>query len=499
MGGGGTSKPKMQPVPEAAEPLDYDKMFAAARENSRLISQDQIDQLKAAYPEFEKLQLGTINKVAGNLDNKYTRAANEAINAATQSGDRIGDAANRAKQLATEAQQFAMGPTDLDRQIATLGASSMQQRADQVAGAQVADVGNIGASVAEQALMREAAGSGLLGQLESQAAKDMALGRNLSAEQEREAIQSARAGMSARGLGAGNAALAAEVLNRDRFASQRENERRAFASGVLGQATGVRQAANQSYLAREESNLGRAQQRALTDAQFRQQASLANQDANQRQVELNRAFLQNANQSGINSQISRGSYAGQMLGQTANMFAQQGALGLNIANANLAVDPYQRAFAPGASFGQGLSGQAGGMVGQAYGTALNTVTSTNSFNANMLESRRNTVQNNNASLQSAYMGAKASENAANMGLQGAAMGASAVVGAAAAACWIARAAFGTATARWKDYRRAMLRHASDRTIRLYCRHGQSIAAAITTPLRRLIARLTLRTLQWSWN
>jgi hypothetical protein len=499
MGGKGPSKPKMQPVPESAEPLDYDKMFKAARENSRLISQDQIDQLKAAYPEFEKLQLGTINKVAGNLDNKYTRAANEAINAATQSGDRIGDAANRAKQLATEAQQFATGPTDLDRQIATLGASSMQQRADQVAGAQVADVGDIGASVAEQALMREAAGSGLLGQLESQAAKDMALGRNLSAEQEREAIQSARAGMSARGLGAGNAALAAEVLNRDRFASQRENERRAFASGVLGQATGVRQAANQSYLTREESNLGRAQQRALTDAQFRQQASLANQDANQRQVELNRAFLQNANQSGINSQISRGSYAGQMLGQTANMFAQQGALGLNIANANLAVDPYQRAFAPGASFGQGLSGQAGGMLGQAYGTALNTVTNTNSFNANMLESRRNTVQNNNAALQSAYMGAKASENAANMGLQGAAMGASAVVGAAAAACWIARAAFGTATARWKDYRRAMLRHASDRTIRLYCQHGQSLAAAITTPLRRFAARLTLRTLQWSWN
>jgi hypothetical protein len=117
----------------------------------------------------------------------------------------------------------------------------------------------------------------------------------------------------------------------------------------------------------------------------------------------------------------------------------------------------------------------------------------------MLESRRNTVQNNNAALQSAYMGAKASENAANMGLQGAAMGASAVVGAAAAACWIARAAFGTATARWKDYRRAMLRHASDRTIRLYCQHGQAIAAAITTPLRRLAARLTLRTLEWSWN
>lgn len=418
MGGGGPSKPKMQPVPEAAKPLDYTKMFAAARENSRLISQDQIDQLKAAYPEFEKLQLGTINKVAGNLDNKYTRSANEAINAATQSGDRIGDAANRAKQLATEAQQFATGPTDLDRQIATLGASSMQQRADQVAGAQVADVGDIGASVAEQALMREAAGSGLLGQLESQAVKDMALGRNLSAEQEREAIQSARAGMSARGLGAGNAALAAEVLNRDRFASQRENERRAFASGVLGQATGVRQAANQSYLAREESNLGRAQQRALTDAQFRQQASLANQDANQRQVELNRAFLQNANQSGINSQISRGSYAGQMLGQTANMFAQQGALGLNIANANLAVDPYQRAFAPGASFGQGVTGQSMNTIGTAYGNALNTIGNVDTFNTNMLETRRNSALNNNAAMQGAYMNAQAQYSAGQNAMWG---------------------------------------------------------------------------------
>jgi hypothetical protein len=218
--------------------------------------------------------------------------------------------------------------------------------------------------------------------------------------------------MSARGLGVGNAALAAEVLNRDAYASQREAQRRTFAGAVMA-------------------------------------------DTN----------------------------------QTA----------LNVANQRMNYDPYQRAFAPGASFGQGLSGQVGGMVGQAYGTALNTVTNTNSFNANMLESRRNTVQNNNAALQSAYMGAKASENAANMGLQGAAMGASAVVGAAAAACWIARAAFGTATARWKDYRRAMLRHASDRTIRLYCQHGQSLAAAITTPLRRFAARLTLRTLQWSWN
>ena len=340
MGGKGPSKPKMQPVPEAAKPLDYTKMFAAARENSRLISQDQIDQLKAAYPEFEKLQLGTIDKVSANLNNESYREAKAGLDAVDPRNNAISK------------------------------------------------------------------------QLNASALADLQLGRALSPEQERAATQAARAGMSARGLGVGNAALAAEVLNRDAFASQREAQRRTFAGAVMA-------------------------------------------DTN----------------------------------QTA----------LNVANQRMNYDPYQRAFAPGASFGQGLSGQAGGMVGQAYGTALNTVTNTNSFNANMLESRRNTVQNNNAALQSAYMGAKASDNAANMGLQGAAMGASAVIGAAAAACWIARAAFGTATTRWKDYRRAMLRHASDRTIRLYCQHGQAIAAAITTPLRRLAARLTLRTLQWSWN
>ena len=340
MGGKGPKKPKMQPVPEAAEPLDYEKMFAAARENSRLIGQDQIDQLKSAYPEFEKLQLGTIAKVSANLDNESYREAKAGLDAVDPRNNEISK------------------------------------------------------------------------QLNASALADLQLGRSLTPEQERAATQAARAGMSARGLGVGNAALAAEVLNRDAYASQREAQRRTFAGAVMA-------------------------------------------DTN----------------------------------QTA----------LNVANQRMNYDPYQRAFAPGASFGQGLSGQAGGMLGQAYGTALNTVTSTNSFNANMLESRRNTVQNNNASLMSAYMGAKASDNAANMGLQGAAMGASAVIGAAAAACWIARAAFGTATARWKDYRRAMLRHASDRTIRLYCRHGQALAARLTTPLRRLAARLTLRTLQWSWN
>jgi hypothetical protein len=259
MGGGGPSKPKMQPVPEAAKPLDYTKMFAAARENSRLISQDQIDQLKAAYPEFEKLQLGTIDKVSANLNNESYREAKAGLDAV----DPRNNAISR--------------------------------------------------------------------QLNASALADLQLGRALSPEQERAATQAARAGMSARGLGVGNAALAAEVLNRDAYASQREAQRRTFAGAVMA-------------------------------------------DTN----------------------------------QTA----------LNVANQRMNYDPYQRAFAPGASFGQGLSGQVGGMVGQAYTNALGTIGNVETFNTNMIETRRNTALNNNAALQGAYLTSGATNNAGWMSMIG---------------------------------------------------------------------------------
>lgn len=662
MGSKSPPKPKLQKVPDAPAPLDYDKMFSAARENSRLIGQDQLDQLKAAYPEFEKLSLGTIQSYADKLNNEYTDNANAAVDAASgqagnmlAAGDRIGAVANRAEDLSKGAQQFAQGPTALDGQIASLGASAMGQRADQVSAARISDIGrlrasqagpvadvqgpqgyspaeiraqqinaaqagavsnvqsasvgaperiggarvagvdsmqtarvgrvqnvrsnDIAASVAERALMREASGGGLSGQLQQQAASELAQGRSLSAEQQRDATQSARAGFASRGMATGNSALAGELLNRDRYATQRQNERRAFASGALQQATGIQQAANQAYMGREDSNAARAQQAALSnqsvaqaramqnaqlsqqgymtdnqnaqqrvlaeagyaqqasianqDTSFRagsqdaqmamqaalanqqaglslgqsnaqlqqqaalanqqsgiqagqlnqsanaraqefqqqsnlqaglanqqanlqlglsnaqldqgasaasydaaraqslaqagydQQSSLANQDANQRQVEANRAFLQNANASGINSEITRGNYAMGQLGQSANLYGQQAAtsanaaaLGLNIANANLAIDPYQRAFAPGASFGQSVTGQTGGMLGAAYGNALNTVGNVDTFNTNMLETRRNSALNNNASMQGAYMNAQAQQNAGMMGMFG---------------------------------------------------------------------------------
>jgi hypothetical protein len=57
----------------------------------------------------------------------------------------------------------------------------------------------------------------------------------LTAEQQREAVQAARAGMAARGMATGNAGAAAELLNRDRYVQQRRSQD----LGILGQSAGL--------------------------------------------------------------------------------------------------------------------------------------------------------------------------------------------------------------------------------------------------------------------
>jgi len=81
--------------------------------------------------------------------------------------------------------------------------------------------------------------------LQRDAEAELALGRSLSPEQTREATQSARAAMAARGLGTSMAGTAAEILNRDAYGTARQDQRRAFASG-----------ANQMDLARRQRRVG---------------------------------------------------------------------------------------------------------------------------------------------------------------------------------------------------------------------------------------------------
>jgi hypothetical protein len=96
---------------------------------------------------------------------------------------------------------------------------------------QMSGLGSLLASQAQQGFATSGP-SALEAELTRQAQDELSMGGRLTAEQTRDATQAARQGMAARGMATGNAAMGAELLNRDRFASQRAAERRAFAGSA---------------------------------------------------------------------------------------------------------------------------------------------------------------------------------------------------------------------------------------------------------------------------
>jgi hypothetical protein len=106
-----------------------------------------------------------------------------------------------------------------------------------------------------QEALRRGIDDGPLGQRLMQSAMDkVASGGKLTPEASREATQAARAGMAARGMATGNAGLAAEMLNRDRYSRQRDFENLNFASGVQAQDLN-RRTANLGYLGQAAQNM----------------------------------------------------------------------------------------------------------------------------------------------------------------------------------------------------------------------------------------------------
>jgi hypothetical protein len=97
----------------------------------------------------------------------------------------------------------------------------------------LAQLGDVGASPLEQ-------------ELQNQALSDLKMGGQLSPEETRAAIQSARGASSARGLGQGVPAAVLEVLNRDAASRGRLNDRRSFAAGVDTNST-QRKAGDRSF------------------------------------------------------------------------------------------------------------------------------------------------------------------------------------------------------------------------------------------------------------
>lgn len=98
-------------------------------------------------------------------------------------------------------------------------------------------------------------------ELERSALTELALGRSLSAEETRDATQSARGAWSARGLGMSNPAIGAEILNRDAYGREREAGRRQYAMGVEGLLVNEDEANRRFGLNVEGMNMGQTAQR----------------------------------------------------------------------------------------------------------------------------------------------------------------------------------------------------------------------------------------------
>lgn len=185
-------------------------------------------------------------------------------------------------------------------------------------------------------------GAGRLGDaLMGEAVRRVQSGGRLTGEANRDAVQAARAGMASRGMATGNAGLAAELLNRDRYARARSAEDLALAQNVQGQdmdrqftnvanrlradqqnqqVTAARNLADQSAINRmrevgyqgtiDQRQFNAAQENALR-SQFANnalQASMANQDADQGR---NLAISQNRQQANV---------VGAQLAQANNQF-----------------------------------------------------------------------------------------------------------------------------------------------------------------------------------
>jgi hypothetical protein len=171
--------------------------------------------IKRLYPEYTKLQFQTADQLAARLNNKYLASTRDVV------GRELA-AASAPTSIEAELQRRAM--SDLSR-----GPTAIQS------------------------------------QLVDNAGRDLALGQSLSPEEMRNASQSARAAFAARGLGTSAGSSAAEILNRDSFGRQRQDQRRAFAmqadqygvgmeEGRRAQAAG----ANQMDLARRQRRVGLA-------------------------------------------------------------------------------------------------------------------------------------------------------------------------------------------------------------------------------------------------
>jgi hypothetical protein len=331
-------------------------------------------------------------------------------------------------------------------------------------------------------------------------------------------LEAARANQAkATQLSLANQAAGMDAARANQAATMAVNQANA---GYLQQAN----LANQDAALRaSQLNQAAGMQTEQYNAGLRQSAAIQNQDAALRASQLNQATALSLGTTNaqLAQQAETSNQQNSLVAQTANEEARRAGTITNTGMAASAADFVDNQNKLGLSTQLGMSNvysqsnpllrnltlgntyANNGLGSQTMVPALDLAGNVASYNTNMQASIYNSYMNNNAALQGARLQSDATKAAGNSAMTGSIIGgAGAAVGGAAmaaACCWVARAAFGTATSRWTLYRRAMLRGASDRTIRLYCQYGPAIATRITTPLRRRLARIILCTLELAWK
>ena len=326
------------------------------------------------FNQFGDQQYGSIRRIAGGLNNQYTQDALGQVNRAMGAANQMDAMGNRAAAIGDAAgnQINALAP-----QVVRMGDQYMGQ------------IGGLGKMLGAQARRGFATSgpTGIEAELYRQGQRELAMGRSLSPEQLRDATQSARQGMAARGMATGNAALGAELLNRDRFATQREAQRRAFAADV-------NQLREDNVMARREGagRLAEAGGRTL--------------DAAGRIGMAGREVAGNIYQTGADTMMRGRQIGGGLLGDA-------GRLRLDGARTRADLDPFARAMNSGLSMGQ--TAQAAGLdtIGRAFEQPLELYGNAGTFNINRGDSLYNSWLNSATAAQTGQMAANAQTNAAN--------------------------------------------------------------------------------------
>ena len=202
--GGGGGK-----APQQAAPIDYAQLMAAASAAATEQVKQQYKSLIENYPALETLSLGTVDAISGRLGDK-PQPIYELREKKTKGAGIFG-------RENTTYERVQVGSSEPNNQSVDALNYIRQGLA----------IGKMDPAAADPTSIEKA--------LYAQGERELALGRSLSPEQIRESQQAARASMSARGLGSSMATTAAEILNRDSYASARERERQGFASAANDQ------------------------------------------------------------------------------------------------------------------------------------------------------------------------------------------------------------------------------------------------------------------------